>query len=109
LSGLLTDKGPQLVQVNTWFMVLVHCLVKIPHAYFTKVAWMAVNNPKINIYPPKRLLHSCLAMTLFRGFYQGKKLLTSPHKVFLYQYTSILLDLILYFKNAQPCNVIITH
>lgn len=47
LPSLLTDKRPQLVQVNRWFMVLVHCLVKISHAYFTKVAWMAVKNPKI--------------------------------------------------------------
>ena len=42
LPCLLTHKGPQLVQVKGWSVVLVHGLVKVTHTYFTKVAWMAV-------------------------------------------------------------------
>ena len=42
LPGLLTHKGPQLIQVESWPVVLVHGFVIVPHTYFSKVTWMAV-------------------------------------------------------------------
>ena len=41
-SGLLTNKGPQFIQIHSWFVIFVHCLVEVTHTHFTKVSWMAV-------------------------------------------------------------------
>lgn len=46
LPGLLTNKGPELVQVESWPVKLIHGFVKVPHTYFTKVTWMAVVGKK---------------------------------------------------------------